>query len=452
MYIIVVFFPDCIEMNRQNQEFQNYQYGNTTHYYQYNGPQEMYYQGGYPVQGDFYGGPQAYPGPQFYGQYGDMNYYGAYPQQEGYVDVNAYGYEGEVYSENVNSQVSGGSTAQENDSNGMRQQTRGKHSYSQNRSRNRQRADNQVQGRSQVHGNEQSNDANTPDNQEQSKAGGDNGKKVAETVGSIRGRKQVGRFYGRDTRSRPFENRSRRQNVETQNRDKENDDGDLSVDSRKGEQDTNYQQQNTDEHGAKPKAAKSQVYGNWDDVGSYDRKAYERYGKENVYVNQRSSGRRDGEHDNQYRHSNDGNRNSYAKPRDYERRNDSQADGNSNSNAKPRDYERRNDSQADGNSNSNAKTRDYERRNDSQACSDGKNQYSQRKVYSSTSRSGGDVSKKDSKDEDESNVYDYRAGGGGGQAGGGGGQRNQHQRYQRGTTRNRGSKKVDESQRGKDRY
>ena len=387
-------------MNRQNQDFQNYQYGNTTHYYQYNGPQEMYYQGGYPVQGEFYGGPQAYPGPQFYGQYGDMNYYGAYPQQEGYVDVNAYGYEGEVYSENVNGQVSGGSTAQENDSNGMRQQTRGKHSYSQNRSRNRQRADNQVQGRSQVPGNEQSNDVNIPDNQEQSKARGDNGKKVAETVGSIRGRKQVGRFYGRDTRSRPFENRSRRQNVEIQNRDKENDVGDLSVDSRKDELDVNDQQQNTDEHGAKPKAAKSQVYGNWDDLGSYDRKTYGRYGKENVYVNQRSSGRRDGEHDNQYRHSNDGNRNS------------------------------------------NARTRDYERRNDSQAGSDSKNQYSQRKVYSSTS---GDVSKKDGKDEDESVMYDYRAGGGGGQ-------RNQHQRYQRGTTRNRGSKKVDESQRGKDSY
>ena len=419
-------------MNRQNQEFQNYQYGNTTHYYQYNSPQEMYYQGGYPVQGEFYGGPQAYPGPQFYGQYGDMNYYGVYPQQEGYADVNvnAYGYEGEVYSENVNGQVSGGSTAQENESNGMRQQTRGKHSYSQNRSRNRPRADNQVQGRNQVPSNEQSNDANIADNQEQSKAGGDNGKKVAETMGSIRGRKQVGRFYGRDTRSRPFENRSRRQNVEIQNRYKENDVGDLSVDSRKDEQYTNDQQQNTDEHGAKPKAAKSQVYGNWDDVGSYDRKTYERYGKENVYVNQRSSGRRDGEHDNQYRHSNDGNRNSNAKTRDYERSSDSQAG-------------------SDGNRNSNAKPRDYERRNDSQAGCDGKNQYSQRKVYSSTSRSGGDVSKKDSKDEDESVVYDYRAGGGGGQAGGGGGQRSQHQRYQRGTTRNRGSKKVDESQRGK---
>ena len=368
-------------MNRDNQDFQDYQYGNNTQYYHYNNPQEMYYQGGYAVQGEYYGhSPHAYHGPQYYGQYGDLNYYNGYPQQEGYFNANSYGYGGDFYQ--GNSQAAGSTTAPINDNNNARQQTRGKHSYSQNRSRNRQRADSQLQRGSKTSG-EHNKDSNAQD-----------GKKVSNDVenptanlmdaSSTRGKKQGGRFYGSDTRSKPFENKSRRQNVEVGSRDRDSKD----VQDDTGE--ASNKTENTNEHGAKPKATKQHTNSNWDEKSKYDRSRFERYGKENIYVKQRPTVRR-------------------------------------------YDVDNQQNPTSNENTNNNSRTRDYEGRSDIQVGNEKKLQLNQRKTYERSS----DFSKKD-KMEDS---FDYRAESAGMQ-------RTQQQRHQRGTTRNRGLKKVDESQRG----
>ena len=370
-------------MNRDNQDFHDYQYGNNAQYYHYNNPPQMYYQG-YAVQGEYYGPPQQYPGAQYaYGQYADLNYYND-SQRDNYYDTNTYGYEGEVY------EAVGQSTstipASVTDDNGMRQQTRGKHSYSQNRSRNRQKVDAHFQGGNKTTDN-QTKDADIKILKKDTDIAQDIGCKSNDydnqagnlTEGnSYRGNKLGGRFYGNDTRSRPFENRNRRQNTDMRRRDKAEDN-----DTTAEVQHEAKESQNKDEHGAKPKGYRQQT--NWSER---DRTKYDKYGKENLPERQRLIG------------------------------------GKAEMSDDPQNVT------VKDNANNNATAKEYERRSDRHFRSD----QSQRKTYE---RSGTDVTKKEDKEEA---TFDYRAEGVG--------QRTQQPRHQRGTTRNRGVKKVDESQRG----
>lgn len=362
-------------MNRDNRDYQDYQYGNNTQYYQYNNPHQVYYQG---YQGEYYGAPQAYQGAQYgYGQYADLNYYNNYPQQDNYYNSNSYGYEGDFYQGSADAANANSASA---DDNGVKQQTRGKHSYSQNRSRNRQRVDAQYQGRSKLTVEQNKDSGSAQDNDNKSDGFGNQTGNVTET-NENRGKKQGGRFYGNDTRFRSFENRSRRQNTELKSSEK-----DVS-DLTKEDQRIGGETHSKNDHGAKPKEYRGQR--NLNERSKLERNKQDKNGKENQWRPKLDGSKREVSDDKQAQNLNE-------------------------------------------NVNNSATTRDYERFNRQQGNEN--RHLSQRKAYE---RNEGDVNKNSS----EEAAFDYRLQGGGTQ-------KSQQPRQQRGIIRHRGTRKVDESQRG----
>ena len=374
-------------MSRDYQEFQDYQYGNNEQYY-YSNPQQTYYPN-YPVQAEYYGppgpGPQTYGAQYDYGPYSNLNYFNNYPQQENYYDASAYGYEGEYY-QGV-AQSADGNQVGMNGNNAVRQPARGKHSYSQNRNRNRQRTDALFQGenrgRNGAGKDDNKGDKSKLENVENAAVGSSNDR------GNVRGKKQGGRFYGSDTRSKPFENRARRCDL--------NDAIVRDVDayhnvlraSREEEKDTENRSDGKEGLGAKPKGYRQQR----EDRGKSDRSKVDRYGKENLPDRQRYSARRNETTDGSQRQT------------------------------------------SDENVNNNSATRDYDRRVNSQIS--GVLRIDLRKDHSG----GDEIRKTGSKDEDDRTAFDYRTEGGGSQ-------KIQQGRYQRRMPRNKVTKRVDESQRG----
>lgn len=313
-----------------------------------------------------------------------MNYYNNYSQQEYFDTNNSYGYEGDFYQDA--SQPLNGNQSSVNENNGVRQPARSKHSYSQIRSRNRQRGDTLSQGGSKST-DETSKDAHQTD---KSKAEIDDSR----TVGSSkdRGKKQGGRFYGSDSRTRTFENRNRRQDNDMRSRDKDsnvNDSKDVENDDNQTE--SQNKSENKEGMGAKPKGYRQHY--SFDERGRNERGRFDRYGKRSLPEKHRFNSRRNDTNDKQQRQN-------YGE-----------------------------------NVNNNSNTEDSERRYNSQ-ISDAD------KLDDRIDHGGGDdFSKKDNKDDDDGTAFDYRnesvrI------------QKSQQGRYQRRTTRNRVLRKVDESQRG----
>ena len=300
-------------MSRDYQQFQDYQYGNNEQYY-YNNPQQTYYPN-YPPQGEYYGpagpGPQTYGAQYDYGPYSNLNYYNNYnPQQDNYYDPNAYGYEGEYYQGVAQSADGSQGTQVGTDGNGaVKQPARGKHSYSQNRNRNRQRTDIPLQGEN-VGRNGTGKDVKDDD---KGKAGNDENAAAwsSNDRGNVRGRKQGGRFYGSDSRSKPFERRIERRGdsivreVDTylNGLRAEEKEFETENESRKG-----YRQQR-------------------EERGKSDRSKVDKYGKENLPDRQRYNARRDENTDNSQKQVSDENVNNNSTNRDYGRRANSQISG-----------------------------------------------------------------------------------------------------------------------------
>ena len=300
-------------MSRDYQQYQDYQYGNNEQYF-YNNPQQAYYPN-YAPQGEYYGPPghgaQAYGAQYDYGPYTNVNYYTNYPQPDNYYDPNAYGYDGEYY-QGASQTAEGGQGGQVGtDGNGaVKQPARGKHSYSQNRNRNRQRTDAQFL---EAGAGDTTGKAVKGDNK--NKAGNDENAAAARandaSHGNVRGKKQGGRFYGSDSRSKPFERRFERHS-DTIIREVDSYQNGLRADvnefeneseSRKG-----YRQLREE-----PKKS--------------ERGKNDKYGKENLPDKHRYSSRRDDKTDKSQKQASDENVNNNSTSREHGRRANSQLSG-----------------------------------------------------------------------------------------------------------------------------